>query len=836
MVFLVHCRRIVDASFGSACNLGATRGVIPKGTPPEVRVELLADLRLAFRALAQRPGFALVAIATLGLGAGLNTAIFSVVNAALLKPLPYEGAERLVALYGDTPSASRQLISEPDLADVARAAQSFETLAAFTSQTVNLTGSERPDRLRGGFVSATFFDVLKTRPALGRLFEKGEDQRGAARVAVLDHGAWRARFGGDASLIGRPLILNGESHTVVGVLPPGFRFDWDEIEVWLPFHAYPNADPAKRSARTARPLGRLRPGVGLEQARSELRTLAAGLERAYPDTNRGYSLRAERLQDVLVERQKPQLLTLFAVVGLVLLLACANVANLLLARGSSRRRELSIRAALGASRRRLARLMLAEAALLAAGGGLLAFAIAAASSGAIAGLVRVRHSGEPYLEPSVLGFSIAVTAFVTLLVGASPAFQLSREEDGRALRNGERGSSAGPRGERLRGAFVVSEIAIALALVVSTALLARSLAAVLERSPGFDAQNLLSLEYRLPRNAYATGASQWQFHKTVAERAAAVAGVEAATVVRALPFSGNGGALRFTVPGRFEPPEPEAPRALENAVAPNFFETMRIPLLRGRVFDERDSEKAPLVVVVNRMLAERFFEDADPLGQTLRVIGPNVTATIVGVVGDVPQYSLEDPERPQIYTAYAQTPHIFATLVARTRVPPLSLADAVRAAVWSVDKDQPVWKVRSVESLLDGSTAQRRALIGLLSGFTALALLLSGLGLYGVMSYAVAQRAREFGVRIALGAGRGLILGLVLSRGLRLGGAGIASGAAAAWATTRLLRGLLFGVAPGDPLAFSAAVVVLTAVAVLASLLPAWRATRVDPVSVLRSE
>ena len=419
---------------------------------------------------------------------------------------------------------------------------------------------------------------------------------------------------------------------------------------------------------------------------------------------------------------------------------------------------------------------------------------------------------------------------MTLLVGAAPALQLTRDDVGTSLKQGERGGGDGPRGERLRSGFVVSQIAVALALVVSTGLLVRSLGAVLDRRPGFDATNVLTMEYRLPRNAYPDGSSQWLFHNTVAERAAAIPGVLAATVVRGLPFSGNGGSVLFTLPGRLEAPEQEAPSALENAVAPNFFQTMRIPLLRGRAFDARDTQDAPPVVVINKTMADTLFAGAEPIGASVRLVGPRVTATIVGVVGDVRQYSLEEPARPQIYTAYAQNPHIFATLVARTQAAPMALADPVRAAVWSVDKDQPVWKVRSLESLLEGSIAPRRSLIGLLSGFTLLALLLSALGLYGVMTHAVQQRSREFGVRLALGAGRELILRLVLGRGLRLAALGVLLGSGLALGTTRLLRTLLFGVTPADPLSFAAAAVLLPLVALAASLLPAWRATRVDPM------
>jgi putative ABC transport system permease protein len=796
---------------------------------------LLQDLRYGARTLAKKPGFALLIVVTLALGIGANTAIFSAVNAVLLRPLPFAQAEQLVMVYAQTPRGERNYVAYPDLLDWRRQSQSFSELAGFVPQSVNLTGRDEPARLIGGFVTANFFPLLKVAPAVGRDFRAGEDQPGAAGVAVLSHGLWQTRFGGEASVIGQAVTLNNQPFTVVGVLPPEFAFPQNAVDVWVPLQFYPNFS-LDRGRTSAAVLGHLKPDVTMEQAQAEMTAIAGRLAAEYPATNKERGVTLVWLQDDLVERVRPSLLVLWGAVGFVLLLACANVANLLLARASGRAREFALRAALGAGRARLVRQLLTEAVLLALAGGTLGLLLGWWGVDVMAANnpVELLPAADIKLDWTALGFTLGLSLLTGIIFGLAPALRFSRPDLQGVLKEGGKGALGGR--SRLRSALVVAQVAIALVLLIGSGLMVKSFLKLAGVAPGFDPDNLLTLEYRVPRNKYPQPAQQWAFHKDVVERVRQLPGVESAAAVGALPHSGNMMTTGFVPSHQADLPAGQEPRAQLNRADQYYFSAMRIPLLSGRVFSERDHADAPRVVVINRAMAERFYADRDPVGQTVRLTEGNVTATIIGVVGDVKHYSLDEPTVAQIYVAYPQDPFIFTTLVVRTQTEPMAMAGTVRAAVWSVDKDQPVWKVRTMEFLLDRAVGSSRFLTSLLTGFSILALLLAGVGVYGVLSYAVTERTHEIGVRMALGAGRRDILRLIARQGLLLAGVGVGAGLVAAFLLTRFLTQLLFGVSPTDPLTFVGVAALLLVVALAACFVPARRATKVDPMVALRCE
>ena len=810
---------------------------------------LLKDVRFGMRTLAKRPGFTAVAVLTLALGVGANTAIFSVVNAVLLRPLPLKDAERLVLVYETTPTAPRDYVSVPNLEDYRAGTRAFEGFATFVPQSVNLTGAgAEPERVIGGFVTSSFFGTVGVEPARGRAFLPEDDAAGAGRVAVLSHELWQRRFGADPGILGRSLVFNGEPYAVVGVMPEGFRYPLSAPDVLLPAQKWPNYK-ADRSAHNCWVVGRLRPGVTREGAEEELRAVARRLGEAYPEEMRGRGVEVVGLHEQVVEGIRPALLILTGAVGFILLIACANIANLLLARGAARQKELALRAALGASRARLLRQLLTETLLLALAGGAAGLLFAQWGMDALLALnpADLPAPGGVRLDARVLAFSLGLSALAGFVFGIVPALQLSKADLGRGLKEGGGVAGEGSQRARLRGAFVVSQVALSLVLLVGAGLLVNSFYRLLGESPGFDPRGLLTMEYRLPKNRYAKGEEQWAFHREVVERVARIPGVESAAVVRGLPFSGNGASVTYSVPDRPAPPRGQEPKALENAVDPNYLRTVGLPLLRGRNFTAEDVAGSPPVVLINRTLAERLWPGEDPLGKRLGFSEANylsgsaapgsvVTASVVGVVGDAKQYDIAEQQRPQVYTPYAQNPHIFGTLVVRARAEPLALAQPVKEAVWSVDPEQPVWKVRTLEHLLSRNVADRRFVLSLMTCFAALAVLLTALGIYGVVSYTVARRTHELGLRMALGAQRGDVLRLVLRQGMSLALVGVAAGLAASFAVTRLMAGLLYGVSATDPLTYACVALLLAGVALLACYLPARRAMRVDPLVALRYE
>jgi putative ABC transport system permease protein len=838
--------RTLGVAFGYAWHFGPrpeTRRTRDRQRGDGPMETLLRNARYGLRVLLRAPAFTAVAVLTLGLGIGANAAVFSIVNALLIRPLPLPDSERLVTISSFDDEGRRQYVSVPDFDDLRAQSRLLEALSAFVPQSANLTGRAEPQRVRAGFVSDSFFDLVGVRPAIGRGFRKGvDDVEGAQRVCVLQHEAWQSLWGGDTALVGREIVVNNEPYAVIGVMPKGFRFPFDEIEVWMPYHAWPPYRDMLAKGQLTRangmvnPIGRLRPGARLDEARAELAAIAGRVAAAHPEGGARRSFGAKPLREALVSDAREALLVLMGAVAFVLLIACANVANLMVARAAARAHELATRAALGADRRRLVSELLTEAGLvwlaggalgLLAGYGGLRLLMASAPRDLPAGIV-------PELDLTVVAFTLALTALTAVAFGIIPALRFSSPDVSSTLNSSGRSGIEGGGRSRLRAALVVGQVALTLMLLVGAGLLTRSFGRLARVDVGFRADGLLTMEYRLPQNKYPEGPQQWQTHRLIAERVREVPGVRAATLVRALPFSGNGNTATLEIVG--QPPSEKPPRAGLNTVDAAYFETMGIPLLRGRVFSDRDVADAPPVVVVSQKLAERHWPGQNPLGKQLRFLDtkPVVTAEVVGVVGDAKQYGLDDADLGCVYAAQPQNPHIFNTLAVRTAGDPMQLANAVRAAVWSVDPEQPVWKIRTQQSLVERSKGMPRFLAQLMGGYAGLALLLAAVGLYGVTSYSVTQRTREIGLRMALGAEPGDVLRIVLRRGLKLATIGLAIGLVGALALGRVLRTLLYATSPADPVTLVAVAAVLLAVAGLASYLPARRATRVDPTVALR--
>ncbi len=799
---------------------------------------LKQDLLYGVRMLLKKPLFSIIAVLTLALGIGATTAIFSVVNAVLLRALPYHNGDRLITLSTTSPAGDRDGLSIPEVQDWQSRMHTFEDFAAFQSQSVNVTGGDRPDRVRGAFVTAKFFKVFNLSPVVGRTFVDGEDRAGAAKLAVVNEKMWRERLNSDPGLAAKKLILNGESYEVIGVVSESFKTPVDpEVEVWIPVSQFPCNQVQLREARFLFGIGHLKPGVTEAQAQAEATTIASQLAQAYPKENTGRGARVQFLRDLMVGPVRQMLWLLFAAVGVILLIACANLANLLLARGLARQKEIAVRAALGASRLRLIRQLLTETTLLGLLGGIGGLLLAHWGLYALLKLTQnFVDTKEAGLDGRVLLFAFAVSIITGWLFGLLPALQLARPELQSFLKEGARGSGEGSRWNRVRGGFVVAQVALSLLLLVSAGLLIRSFDKLLRVNVGFKTEQLLSLEYRLPRNKYKEPAAQLNFHKQVVDRIQEVPGVQSASLVRGLPFSGNGGSASIVLPDREAPPKGMEPEVLVNTAMPNYFETIGIPLLKGRVFGNEDQANTTPVVVINQMMAQRFWPNQDPLGKQIKFSEDDSTATIIGVVGDAKQYWIEEDQRPQIYGTFSQGPGIFATAVIRTSVEPMSLSETVRQAIWKIDPDQPMWKIRTVEFLVDRSTADRKFLMALMGIFASLALVLTIIGLYGVVSYLVNQRTQEIGIRMALGAQMRDIMQMVLKQGMVLVLTGVGLGLAAAWLLTRLMSRLLYQVSATDPVTFGSIAPMLIVVALLACYVPARRATKVDPLVALRYE
>ena len=797
------------------------------------------DIKFAGRMLWKNKSVTFIAIIALALGIGANTAIFSVVNAVLLKPLPYRDADRLVWIWGNVRGGStRASVSPPDFFDYRAQNNSFEHLAASTSVSVpfNLTGAGEPERLNGSAVTTNYFQALGVEPALGRTFLAEEEQEGRNQVVVLSHGLWQRRFGSDTSLVGKTIILDGRGVTVVGVMPAGLQFP-QTAQQWVPRFNPTHPEMQARAAHFLRPIGRLKPGVTLEQAQAEMDGIARRLEEQYPESNARWSLRLVPLQEQIAGNVRPTLLILLGAVGFVLLIACANVANLLLARAAARQKEIAIRTALGASRARIVRQLLTESLLLAVVGGLVGVVLALWSVDLLVSLSagRVPRAGEIGIDAVVLGFTLGVSLLTGLVFGLVPALQASKPDFNESLKEGGKSATEGLRRNRIRSALVVAEVALALVLLVGAGLLVKSFIGLQRVSPGFDAENVLTMRIDLSRAKYATPEAAGNFYTQLQERVSALPGVEAVGMISELPLSGQPNDTYFTVEGRPAQEAGQRVTADYRRINHDYFRAMTIPLLRGRYFSEQDFRQSAQVAIISETMAERFFPNEDPLGKRLLISAPEPTPyEIVGIVGDVRHRALDVEVYQMMYVPTAR--RLSTNLVVRTATDPSTIASAVRNEVWAIDRDQPVSAVRTMGEVLSQSVAQQRFTTSLLGIFAAVAMILAAVGIYGVMAYSVTQRTREIGVRLALGAQTRDVFRLVVGQGMLLTIIGVAVGLVAAIFLTRLMESLLFGVSATDPTIFVAISFLLIAVALLACYVPARRATRVDPMEALRYE
>ena len=790
--------------------------------------------------LVKAPAFTALVVLILGLGIGVNTAIFSIVYAVALKPLPFAEPSRLVAIHGGRSTNSDVALAYPDFVDFRDQATGIEQMGGYTSGGVTLTGNGDPDALDASFVTPDFFQVLGVKPLTGRLFQPSDNVKGAAPVAILSEAVWRRRFAADPGVIGRGITIDRTGFTIVGVMAQDFEFPYqaDRVEIWLPTIADPFVASLMdgRGASFLYAIGRLKPGVTVGQAESELAAIAVRLAQQYPTSNAGRTIAAVPLHDDIVNDYRRGLVLLLGAVGVVLLIACANVANLLLARGAARHKEIAIRVALGAGRPRLIRQLLIEA---------LAFSIAAGLVGIIlslwgvAALVAATPLDIPRLQSArvdttVLAFATFVSMATGIIFGVAPALQLSRPDHGEALNEAGRGSS-GSRAARTGRALVVAEIALSLVLLTGAGLLVRSFLQLQRVEPGFVPQRAVTMQLLLPGSRYPGEADQIRFFRQVHDRMTASPGVQSAAVSTTLPMSGSNLGAGFTVDDHPVANPADRPTAAGFAISPDYFATMGIQLVRGRVFTARDDENGPPVAIINETMARRFWPNEDPVGRRLTSYA-GVSREIVGIVRDVKNRDLAENAGPQLYTPYVQRPWPFLAVVARTTGDPVGLAATLRQAVASVDPDLAAADVRTIDDYLAQSVATPRFNATLIAGFAVLAVFLAGCGLYGVMSYAVVQRSREIGIRMALGAQPGDVRGMVVSQALKMGLAGLIVGLAGAFAAARLLDNLLFGIGSSDPATFATMCGLLLGVVLVAAYVPARRATRVDPMVALRAE
>jgi putative ABC transport system permease protein len=798
------------------------------------------DLRFGARMLLKQPGFTLIAVLTLALGIGANTAIFSIVNAVVLRPFPYKEPERLVILRERVSVGGGFSPSYPNFVDWRAQSTVFDSIsAARGNESFNFTGAGEPERLQGRIVSAEFLSTLGIKPMLGRDFLAEEDRPGATPAVILSYGFWRRRFGEDPSVIGKQLTLNNQSYIVVGVTPPNFQFE-TEADVTVPIGLQAERFRLRGRDPGAGVVARLKPNVSLQQAETELNMIAARLEQQYPESNKGRRARVTPLHENFVGDARQPLLILLGSVGLVLLIACANVANLLLVRSSARRKEMAVRVALGAGRRAIIRQLLAESVLLAALGAALGILLAMWGTSIIAGHLPdgIPRLHEARVDAPVLGFTLAVALLTGLLFGLAPALQASRPNLTDGLKEGDRGSSG--RRQRLRSVLVVGEVALTLTLLVGAGLLIQSFRRVLQVDPGFKAQNLLTMQVSVNNP---DGQQVANFFEQLQQNVRSLPGVKSVAVSNGLPLD-EANYPAFIIEGR--PLSDGKGSGLRYTVSPDYFQTLGIELIKGRVFTVEDSRDSQRVTIINEVLAQRYFQNEDPLGKRLQQSLPNSPSyEIVGVVRHVEHYNLDGQNsvQPQFYTNFNQTPLQTLpnsvrriNLLVRTDAEPSSLASAVRAQVAALNKDQAVFNVRTMEQIVSQSVAARRFSMLLGAVFAVIALALASLGIYGLMSYAVAQRTREIGVRMALGAQSGNVLTLMIGQGMKLALVGVALGLVASLALTRTMKNLLFGVSATDPATFAAIALLLTLVALLACWIPARRATKVDPMIALRSE
>jgi putative ABC transport system permease protein len=807
---------------------------------------LIQDLRFGVRMLLKRPGFTAVIVLALALGIGANTAIFSVVNTVLLRPLPYKEADQLVMVWENNAQKGINIMpmSPADFADYKEQNSVFEQMAYSRDGQYILTGMGEPEAIWAYRFSANFFDVMGVAPELGRTFTAEEDRPGAGKVVVLSHKLWQRRFGGNADVVGQSITLSGEPYTVIGVMPAGFRHP-QMVEMWTPIALDPSM-MSNRNATMLRVMARLKPGATIKQAQTEIAAIARRLEEQYPATNAGKSVKLESLREGYAGDIQLPLKVLMLAVIFVLLIACANVANLLLARSVARQKEIAIRIALGASRMRIIRQFLTESVLLSLMGGTLGLLLALWSTGILVGLFpnNIANLSIPQVEnipidAKALAFTLLISLVTGIVFGLVPALQSAKFGLNDILKEAGKSSMTSRRGGRLRDLLVVAEMAMALVLLVGAGLLIKSFLQLQQGDLGLDPKNVLTAQVMLPSYKYSDVQKRRSFVRDVITRLEGLPGVQSVGATNFLPLTGFWGSLSFTIEGQPAPAPGEEPEADNRIATENYFRTMGIGLVRGRQFTDADRDGAPKVAIINESLARRFFQNEDAVGRRLNLgdaSEPDMWE-IVGVVRDVKSFGLSEETHMDIYRPYNQLTFPLIAFTIRAASDPASMVAAVRNEVWSVDKDQPFFsKVLPMEQLASDSITLRRVSMLLLGAFATLALILAVLGIYGVMNYSVTQRTQEIGIRLALGASRGDVFKLVVRQGMLLAVAGVGIGLLSAFAVTRLMSSLLYGVGATDPLTFVVIPLILTGVALVACFVPARRATKVDPMVALRYE
>ena len=806
---------------------------------------LWQDLRHGLRLLRKSPGFAIIAVLTVALGIGANTAVFSVVYGVLLEPLPYHDSARLILLNETTPRVGMVSVSDPNFLDWRSQSTTFSQMAAVHEVAFNLSGISQPESIGGEAVSPNFLSLLGVRPFLGRDFDVSEEKSGAAPVVMLSYSLWQSHFGSDPTAVGRTVLFDGRSFTIIGVLPPNFR--WIEkvqflepIGTWLAT----NPDARDRGARGDMVvIGRLAPASSLAGARSEMEGIAARLAKEYPADNDQFGVVLRPIREAFVGDMRIAILSLFGAVICVLLIACANVANLLLVRGAGRSREIALRIAFGATRGRIVRQMLTESLVLALVGGALGIALAVAGSHAITQMLSpdMLVGATVALNPAVVLFAAGLILLAAFIFGLAPAARSAKSDIHLQLKEGSAGTGTAASHNRLRAVFVVTELALSLVLLAGAGLMMKSLHLLLSVSPGFQPARLLTMEMDLRTTQYDKDPAVINFWQNVLDRVRALPGVQGAALGTNVPLTDSHGRSDITIEGMTLPKPGSYPHPDGHIISDGFISTLGIPLLQGREFVETDNEKGAPVAMINAKLARQYFPNGDAVGKRLMFGHPDTEKqprwlTIVGVLGDTKMYGLANPARLEVYIPFHQSASRDMDVLLRSRVDPSALTSAIRSEVAAIDKDQPIFAIATMQELISASVAGRRFTLILLGLFSGLALVLAAIGIYGVISYSVAQRARDIGIRMALGASQTQVLRDVLGLGVRLTGLGLLLGLFGALFATRVLASLLYGVASTDALTFTAVSVVLTVVALLASYLPARRATRVDPMVALRYE
>ncbi len=808
--------------------------------------QLLADVRFGLRMLRKNPGFTAVAVLTLALGIGANAAVFSVVYAVLLRPLPYKESSSLIVLNETTPMVGTVSVSYPNFLDWRNQSRTFLEMAAVRGVGFNLAGVTQPENISGDAVSPTFLSMLGVRPFLGRDFEASEEKAGTPPVILLSYSLWQSHFAGDPNIVGRTIKLDDRSFTIVGVLPPNYR-SLDKTDVMLPIGVWARDNSEDAKERGARGdlvvIGRLARGVSLTKARAEMEGIAARLATEYPSSNDRFGVALQPIRDAFVSNIRPAILVLFGAVMFVLLIACANVANLFLVRGASRSKEVALRIALGANRSRIISQMLTESFVLAVLGGVLGLALAVAGIGGMSRLIPadILSGSTVNLNGAVLLFAAGAVTLAAFIFGLAPALQLTKPDVQSELKEGGRGASVGAGQNRLRAALATAEISLALILLVGAGLMMKSLYRLLAVDPGFRPDRVLTMGMNLRTQQYSKDPAVLNFWQQVLDKVRVLPGVEAAAVGTVVPLTGSHSRQDITVEGMALPTPGNYPHPDVHIISPGFAETLGVSLLRGRTFTEADDEKALLVGMINAMTAKRFFPNEDPIGKRFMFGHPSAKnapkwCTVVGVVSDTKLYGLANPARLEVYAPLRQNATSEMTLLVKSGADPAALASAIREAVQSIDKDQPLFAISTMKELVSNSVSTRRMTLVLLGLFSGLALVLGAIGIYGVISYSVAQRTHEIGIRMALGAPRRDVFRLVVGQGLKLAGIGIAIGIAGALGLARLMSSLLYGISATDFETFAGVSILLALVAGLACYIPAQRAMRVDPTVALRYE